>query len=494
MASGGHRIQGEHYHNQDIHLTVACLRARKSQLSPRDAYYQQVQPERCLLNPLDRKLHGMPKINESSPCSSKYNNVKCSIQEDKRELKRRLQYVQRCEADAEIERQKRAEKWRQLVMKEEKEERERKRNIESLQKLIKREMQRAHPRYHTDVYSSHSSTHIPTSHKDSKKIPRCPSATDITESKVAADALCNEQEASDTFEQPERMSHAIPSPADLQEACNNDVEKLLPLHRKVHVELKEADAMKKSTTKQPTVETNSKEQTAPTDHVDRVANDNAAAIDKVELATTAEVQDAALVLTEDDESKTDHCPTESEDSAVNRDYAEQLHTVLPDSEASTHEQLSIIEPPVKDTVAALITQPAAHKSGATPTVLQLTTELQIQHTDDAVITHPEATPTVELTTDVTETQQCYSTKELQTQDTDVASVVSMTQPTATQDSESTIQFTTDSDTKSGPYDTKFWYHLCNTDGINKTPESMSTVFICCHSEYSCVILYLLLYS
>ena len=490
MASGGHRfmLQGEHYQNKDIHRTVACLRARSSQLSLKDVCYEhQLQSQ-------DRRAHDIAKYSKPSMYSDKYNHMRHRIQEDKDKLKRRLQYVQRCEADAEIERQKRAEKWWQLVMKEE---RERKRNIESLQKLIKREMQQAHRRYHTDVYSSHSSTHIPTSHKDSKKIPRCPSATDITESEVAADALCNVQEASHTFEQPERMSHAIPSPADLQEACNNDVEKLLPPHRKDHAELKEADAMNKSTTEQPTVETNSKEQRAPTD-VDIVANDNAAGVDKVELATTAEVQDVALVLTEDDESKTDHCPTESEDSAVNRDYAEQLHTVLPDAEASTHEQLSITEPPVQDTVVALIIQPAAHKSDATPTV-QLTTELQIQHTDDAVIRpgvneESKAIPTVELTTDVTKTQQCYSTKELQTQDTDVDSVVSMTQPTATQDSESTIQFTTDSDTRSGPYDTKFWYHLCNTDGINKTPESTSTVFICCHSEYSFVILYLLLYS
>ena len=103
---------------------------------------------------------------------------------------------------------------------------------------------------------------------------------------MAADALCNVQEASHTFEQPERTSHAIPSPADLQEACNNDVEKLLPPHRKDHAELNEADAMNKITTEQPTVETNSKEQRAPTD-VDIVANDNATGVDKVELATTA---------------------------------------------------------------------------------------------------------------------------------------------------------------------------------------------------------------
>ena len=381
MASGGHRLmlRGEHYQNEDIHLTVACLGARRSQLSLKDVCYEhQLQSQ-------DKRAHGMAKYSKPSMYSDKYNHMRHRIQEDKDELKRRLQYVQRCEADAEIKRQKRAEKWRQLVMKEEKEERERKRKIESLQKLIKRKMQRAHLRYHTDVYSVRSSTHIPTSHKDSKKIPRCPSAIDITESKIAADALCNVQEASHTFEQPERTSHAIPSPADLQEACNNDVEKLLPPHRKDHAELNEADAMNKITTEQPTVETNSKEQRAPTD-VDIVANDNAAAVDEVELATTAKVQDAALVLTEDNESKTDDCPTESEDSAVNRDYAAQLHTVLPDAEASTHEQLSITEPQVQDTVAALIIQPAAHKSDATPTV-QLTTELQIQHTDDAVIRH-----------------------------------------------------------------------------------------------------------
>ena len=214
------------------------------------------------------------------------------------------------------------------------------------------------------------------------------------------------------------------------------------------------------------------------------------------LATTVEVHDAALVLTEDDESKTDHCPTESEDLAVYRDYAEQLHTVLPDAEASICKQVfSIKGPPVQDTVAALITQPAAHKSDASPTVLLLTTELQIQQTNGAVITQSEAneefdaTATVQTTTNVTKTPQ-YHSKELQTQDT----TVSMTQPRATQDSESTTQFTTDSETRSGPYDTKFWDHLSNTDGINKTPESMSAVFICCHSEYSCVILYLLLYS
>ena len=171
MASGGHRIQGEHYHNQDVHLTVACLRARKSQLSPRNAYYLQVQPERCQLRPLDGKLHGMPKYSVPSKYSNKFNNahVRCSIPEDKRELRRRLQQIQRHEAEAEVGRQKRVEQWRQLVVKEEREERERKREIES-------EMQRAHHRYHTDVNSAQSSTHIPNNHANSTKGPLDPSA------------------------------------------------------------------------------------------------------------------------------------------------------------------------------------------------------------------------------------------------------------------------------------------------------------------------------
>ena len=121
MASGGHRIQGEHYHNEDIHLTVAYLRARKAQLSPQDAYYQRVQPERWQLKPQDDKMHGMSKYSKSFLYNNKYNHIRDSIQEEKAELKRRLQHVQRCEVDAEIQRQKRAEQWPQLVIKEERE-------------------------------------------------------------------------------------------------------------------------------------------------------------------------------------------------------------------------------------------------------------------------------------------------------------------------------------------------------------------------------------
>ena len=80
-----------------------------------------------------------------------------SVQEDKEELKRRLLHVQRCEVEAEIQRQKSAEQWRQLVSKEEREESERKQQIKKLQKLIDREMQRKHLRYHTNVNSARSS-------------------------------------------------------------------------------------------------------------------------------------------------------------------------------------------------------------------------------------------------------------------------------------------------------------------------------------------------
>ena len=61
MAAGGHRLtlQREHYENQDIHFTVACLRAKKAQLSLQDAYHQQMQPERNQLKPQDSKIHGI---------------------------------------------------------------------------------------------------------------------------------------------------------------------------------------------------------------------------------------------------------------------------------------------------------------------------------------------------------------------------------------------------------------------------------------------------
>ena len=495
MASGDHRfmVQGEHYKNKDIHLPVAYLRARQSQASPNDVCYERQ------LQSQDRRAHGMPNYSKSLLYSNKYNNahVRCSIPEDKRELKRRLQEIQRHEAEVEVGRQKRVEQWRQFVVEEEREERERKREIEKLQKMIDREMQRVHHRYQTDVNSAVSSTHIPSNHADSIEVPRCSSVTSVySGQEVVTDAL---QESSLIFEQPEDVNMSecesyAATPTDEQETCNIDVEDQLLPDRQDGAALKKCNSSK-NTTEQSTVKTDSTEQTAlssvPTE-VAIVPYDDAATIDIVELATTVEAQDAAIVLTEDDESKTDHY---LEDSAADSDYAEHLHAVSLNEEASKSEQeWSRTESPVQDTVAALNPQPSTHKSAAT-SIVQLTTELQIQHTNVAVITHPEAseefeaTPTVQIITDITKIQQCHS-KEVQTQDT----TVSMAQPTATQHSESTIQFTTDSDTRSGPYDTKFWYHLCNTDGINKTPESMSTVFICCHSEYSCVILYLLLYS
>ena len=102
----------------------------------------------------------MPKYSTSSLYSNTHNDNRCRIHEEKAELKRRLQQVQRCEAEAEINRKKRAEQWRQLVLKEERVEHERKRKIEKLQKLIDKEMQRKHRRHHTDVNSANSSTHI----------------------------------------------------------------------------------------------------------------------------------------------------------------------------------------------------------------------------------------------------------------------------------------------------------------------------------------------
>ena len=91
MASGGHRImvQGEHYHNQDVHLTVAYLRARRSQPSLKSVCFDQIQPQKRELKIEDRKTHGIPRKSESATYSKNYNNA----HEDKRELKRRLQQI-----------------------------------------------------------------------------------------------------------------------------------------------------------------------------------------------------------------------------------------------------------------------------------------------------------------------------------------------------------------------------------------------------------------
>ena len=450
MASGGHRnmIQGEQYQNQDVHLTVACLRARRSQLSPRDAFYQQIQPERYQLKPQDRKTHGILRKGESSLYSNTYNNVRCRINEEKAELKTRLQQVQRHEAEAEINRQKRAEQWRQLVVKEEREERERKKKIEKLQKLIDKEMKRAHHRHHADVNPTYSSTHIQNSHTEFSKLPLCSTATNKpSDSKVVSDALINEQEASLTFEQPKIMSAVAPTEQQL-ESCYDMEDQLLP-DRKDDSSLKDADSTNNAT-----------EQTAPSSVTTDVGiaphDETSTTVDIVKQATAVE-QDADSALTEDKEVKTEYKPTDTESLAEDRTYAEHLHTLSPDAEVYTNEQeWSITEPPVQDTIAALMTEPAAHKSSATPTVLQITTEPQIQPPDVTVTTQPEANEESRATP--------------------------------------TVQIITDSDTRSESHDTQFLYHLNNTDDIYRTPESMSRVFTCRHSEYSCEILYLLLYS
>ena len=81
------------------------------------------------------------------------------------------------------------------------------------------------------------------------------------------------------------------------------------------------------------------------------------------------------------------------------------------------------------------------------------------------------------------------TTKLQMQRSDVAII---TQLAANQESDSTPQIITD--TRLKPEYTKFWHHLHNTYNIHKTVEFVNIAFIYCHSEYSCEILYLLLYS
>ena len=81
------------------------------------------------------------------------------------------------------------------------------------------------------------------------------------------------------------------------------------------------------------------------------------------------------------------------------------------------------------------------------------------------------------------------TTKLQMQRSDVAII---TQLAANQESDSTPQIITD--TRLKPEYTKFWHHLHNTYNIHKTVEFVNIAFIYCYSEYSCEILYLLLYS
>ena len=424
MASGGHRfmIQREHYQNEDIHLTVACLRARRLQSSLQDVCYERQ----------DRIAHNMPKYSTYSLYSNTYNDNRCRIHEEKAELKRRLQQVQRCEAEAEINRKKRAEQWRQLVLKEEREEHERKRKIEKLQKLIDKEMQRKHRRHHTDVNSANSSTHI---------TEQPPVEIDSTEQTAPSLTSTVDEEPSTIKEKTDESSITTRVQADSPDDIT----------------------------------------VAETDSPDDIT---VAETDSPDDITVAETDNHDDITTAESDSPGDITVAETDNHDDITTAETGIHNDITTAETDNHDDITTAEKDNHDDIIKDLPQ-------RTP----VNTELQIQQTGVVVFTQPEtneeseATPTVLTTTDVTKTQKCHS-KELQTQDT----TVSMAQPTATQHSESTIQFTTDSDTRSGPYDTKFWYHLCNTDGINKTPESMSTVFICCHSEYSCVILYLLLYS
>ena len=86
MASSGHRfmLQREHYQNEDIHLIVACLRARRSQPSLQDVCYERQ----------DRKAHSIPMYITSSLYLNKSKDNRYRVQENKEELKKRLLHVQ----------------------------------------------------------------------------------------------------------------------------------------------------------------------------------------------------------------------------------------------------------------------------------------------------------------------------------------------------------------------------------------------------------------
>ena len=385
--------------------------------------------------------------------------------------------------------------------------------------MIDREMQRADYRHHSNVNSDNSAMHISRSHadfKDSGQMPCCSSAGNV---------LSNPEVETDSTEQTSTSS----IPIDVDIAPHDDTTTVEKVKLAITIEERDADVPLRdqlitNASQEPSTVTEQTDQSSvsTTEETDSPDDITMAETDNHDDITTAETDNHDDITTAERDNHDDITTAETDNhgdiTTAEKDNHDDITKELPQRtpvntelqiqqtgvvaltqpEANPTVQLTT-ELQIQQTDGAVITQPEANKeSEANPTV-QLTTELQIQQTDGAVITQPEAnkeseaTPTVLLTTGVTKKQQCLS-KEVQTQDTEVDTAVSMTQPTATQDSESTPQIIIDSDTGPEPYDTKFWYHLSNTDGLKKTPESMSTVFICCHSEYSCVILYLLLYS
>ena len=491
-------LQREHYQNEDIHLTVACLRARRSQSSLQDVCYERQ----------DRIAHNMPKYSTSSVYSNTYNDNRCRIHEEKAELKRRLQQVQRCEAEAEINRKKRAEQWRQLVLKEEREEHERKRKIEKLQKLIDKEMQRKHRRHHTDVNSANSSTHI---------TEQPPVEIDSTEQTAPSLTSTVDEEPSNIKEKTDESSITTTVQADSPD----------------DITVAETDSPDDITV----AETDSPDDitVAETDSPDDITIDEIDSPDDITVAETDSPDGITVTETDSPDDITvaetdnhDDITTAESDSPGDITVAEtDNHVDITTAETDNHNDITTAETDNHDDITTAEKDNHDDITKDLPQRTLVNTELQIQQTGVVVFTQPEtneeseATPTVQTTSDVTKTQQC-NCKELQTQDTAVRitqpaahksdatltvqiatesqiqppDVTVTTQSEASEESEATltVQIITDSDTRSESHDTQIWYHLNNTDDIYRTPESMSRVFICCHSEYSCEILYLLLYS
>ena len=82
----------------------------------------------------------------------------------------------------------------------------------------------------------------------------------------------------------------------------------------------------------------------------------------------------------------------------------------------------------------------------------------------------------------------------QATDTDPAAIHSQSTMLQNPESNSTSQIRMDSDTEEQTDDRKFCFQQYDSDDINKTWRSTSIVQCCCHSDYSCDILFLLLYS
>ena len=275
--------------------------------------------------------------------------------------------------EAEIQRQKRAEQWRLLVVEEEREERERKRKIEKLQKMIDREMQRAHHRHHRNVNSDNSAMHISRSHADFKDSGKMPCSS-------AANVLSNPEVETDSTEQTSTPS----IPIDVDIAPHDDTTTVEKVKLAITIEELDADVplrdqLTTNASQEPSTVTEQTDQSSvsTTEETDSPDDITMAETDNHDDITTAEVDNHDDITTAERDNHDDITTAETDNhgdiTTAEKDNHDDITKDLP-QRTPVNTELQI-----QQTGVVALTQPEAN-----PTV-QLTTELQIQQTDGAVI-------------------------------------------------------------------------------------------------------------